>query len=89
VRFLAGDAFLAPLGLLMIAFGLFGAGLTAGLPVYAYDAFDGSARIAGLFYAALGAGAIVGTVLAVLIVRKVQPLRLAALGSWRSRCRSG
>jgi predicted MFS family arabinose efflux permease len=80
VRFLAGDAFLAPLGLLMIAFGLFGAGLTAGLPVYAYDAFDGSARIAGLFYAALGAGAIVGTVLAVLIVRKVQPLRLAALG---------
>ena len=47
--------------LTMIVFGLFGAGLSAGLPVYAYDEFDGSARIAGLFYAALGAGAIVGT----------------------------
>jgi predicted MFS family arabinose efflux permease len=80
LRFLARDGFLAPLGMLMITFGLFGAGLSAGLPVYAYDAFDGSARIAGLFYAALGAGAIVGTILAVVVVRKVQPLRLAALG---------
>ena len=80
LRFLARDGFLAPLGLLMITFGLFGAGLSAGLPVYAYDAFDGSARIAGLFYAALGAGAIVGTILAVVIVRKVPPLKLAALG---------
>lgn len=80
LRYLARDAFLAPLGLLMITFGLFGAGLSAGLPVYAYDTFDGSARIAGLFYAALGAGAIVGTILAVVIVRRVQPLRLAALG---------
>lgn len=80
LRFLARDRFLAPLGLLMITFGLFGAGLSAGLPVYAYDAFDGSSRIAGLFYAALGAGAIVGTALAVLVVRKLQPLRLAALG---------
>ena len=80
LRYLSRDSFLAPLGILMITFGLFGAGLSAGLPVYAYDAFDGSARIAGLFYAALGAGAIVGTVLAVVIVRKVQPLKLAALG---------
>jgi predicted MFS family arabinose efflux permease len=48
--------------------------------VYAYSEFDGSSRIAGLFYAALGAGAIVGTVLAVVFVRRVAPLRLAALG---------
>jgi predicted MFS family arabinose efflux permease len=80
LRYLARDGFLAPLGVLMVTFGLVGAGLSAGLPVYAYDAFDGSARIAGLFYAALGAGAIVGTVLAVVFVRRVAPLRLAALG---------
>ena len=80
LRYLARDGFLAPLGVLMITFGLFGAGLSAGLPVYAYDAFDGSARIAGLFYAALGAGAIVGTLLAVVVVRKIPPLRLSALG---------
>jgi MFS family permease len=80
LRFLTRDRLLAPMSVTMIVFGLFGAGLSAGLPVYAYDEFDGSARIAGLFYAALGAGAIVGTVLAMLLVRKVAPLRLAALG---------
>ena len=80
LRFLVRDRLLAPVGGTMIVFGLFAAGLSAGLPVYAYDEFDGSSRIAGLFYAALGAGAIAGTVLAVLVVRRVAPLRLAAFG---------
>lgn len=80
LRFLSRDRLLAPMGVTMVVFGLFSAGLSAGLPVYAYDEFDGSARIAGLFYAALGAGAIAGTVLAVLAVRRVAPLRLAAYG---------
>ena len=48
--------------------------------MYAYDEFDGRSWIAGLFYAALGAGAVVGSVFAVLAVRKVAPLRRAALG---------
>ena len=80
LRFLVGDRLLAPMAITMVVFGLFSAGLSAGLPVYAYDQFDGSSRIAGLFYAALGAGAIAGTVLAVLVVRKVAPLRLATYG---------
>jgi predicted MFS family arabinose efflux permease len=80
LRFLVHDRLLAPMGVTMVVFGLFSAGLSAGLPVYAFDEFDGSSRIAGLFYAALGAGAIVGTVLAVLVVRSVAPLRLAAYG---------
>ena len=46
---------------LVVVFGFLGAGMSAGLPVYAYDEFDGSAWIAGLFYAALGAGALVGS----------------------------
>lgn len=80
LRFLVRDRLLAPIGATMVVFGLFTAGLSAGLPVYAYDQFDGNSRIAGLFYAALGAGAIAGTVLAVLVVRRVAPLRLAAYG---------
>jgi len=80
VRFVVRDRLLAVTGGIMIAFGFLAAGLSAGLPVYAYDEFDANARIAGLFYAALGAGAIVGTVLAVLVVRRVTPLRLGALG---------
>jgi len=77
LRFVLGDRLLGPLAAAVVVTGFFGAGMSAGLPVYAYDQFDGSARIAGLFYAALGAGALVGSLLAVFAVRKVAPLRLA------------
>ena len=77
LRFLLQDRLLAPIAGVVIAFGFFGAGMSAGLPVYAFDEFDGSSRIAGLFYAALGAGALAGSLLAVVVVRRVAPLRLA------------
>jgi predicted MFS family arabinose efflux permease len=77
VRFLLGDRLLAPLAAAVVAFGFLGAGLSAGLPFYAFDEFEGSARIAGLFYTALGAGALVGSLVAVVAVRKVAPLRLS------------
>ena len=80
LRFLASDTLLGPLALTVTAFGFLGAGMSAGLPYYAYDEFDGHSWIAGLFYAALGAGAVVGSVLAVFAVKKVPPLRLAAFG---------
>jgi predicted MFS family arabinose efflux permease len=79
LRFVLRDPLLGPVAIAVVAFGLLGSGLSAGLPVYAYDEFDGSSRIAGLFYAALGAGALVGTLFAVLAVRRLAPLRLAGL----------
>jgi predicted MFS family arabinose efflux permease len=80
LRFVLSDRLLAPLAATMVVFGFLAAGMSAGLPVYAYDEFDGSAWIAGLFYAALGAGAVAGSVLAVFVVKRIPPLRLAALG---------
>jgi predicted MFS family arabinose efflux permease len=80
LRFLARDRLLAPMAAVVVGFGFLGAGMSAGLPVYAYDEFDGSSWIAGLFYSALGAGAVVGSVLAVFAVKRIPPLRLAALG---------
>jgi predicted MFS family arabinose efflux permease len=80
LRFLLSDRLLARLSATVVAFGFLGAGMSAGLPVYAYDEFDGRSWIAGLFYAALGAGAVVGSVLAVVVVKKIAPLRLAAVG---------
>ena len=80
LRFLLSDKLLAPMAATVVAFGFLSAGMSAGLPVYAYDEFDGSSWIAGLFYAALGAGALVGSLLAIVVVRKVAPLRLAAFG---------
>jgi len=79
VRFLLADRLLGPIAAVVVAFGFFMPGLSAGLPVYAFEAFDGSARIAGLFYAALGAGALVGSIVAVLAVRRLAPLRLSGL----------
>jgi len=78
LRFLRRDPLLGPMALVVIGFGFVGGGFSAGLPVYAYDEFGGSARLAGLFYSALGAGAVVGSLVAVAAVRKVPPLRLAS-----------
>jgi predicted MFS family arabinose efflux permease len=79
LRFLLGDRLLGQVALVVVAFGFLGAGLSAGLPFYAYDEFDGSSRIAGLFYTALGAGALLGSLFAVVAVRRVAPLRLSGL----------
>jgi predicted MFS family arabinose efflux permease len=80
LRFLASDRLLGPLALTVTAFGFLAAGMSAGLPVYAYDEFDGRSWVAGLFYAAIGAGAVVGSVLAIFVVKRVAPLKLAAFG---------
>jgi predicted MFS family arabinose efflux permease len=80
LRFLASDRLLGPLAATVTAFGFLGAGMSAGLPYYAYDQFGGRSWIAGLFYAALGAGAVVGSIAAVFVVKRVPPLRLAAFG---------
>ncbi|MBM2822409.1 MAG: transporter [Thermoleophilia bacterium] len=80
LRFLLEDKLLAPMAATVVVFGFLSAGMSAGLPVYAFDEFDGSSWIAGLFYTALGAGALVGSLVAVVAVRKVAPLRLAAFG---------
>jgi MFS family permease len=79
LRFLVRDRLLGPIAAVVVVFGLLSAGLSAGLPFYAYEEFDGSSRVAGLFYAALGAGAVVGSIVAVGAVKKVAPLRLSGL----------
>jgi MFS family permease len=78
VRFLFQDRLLGPIAGVVVGFGFLSAGMSAGLVFYAYDELDNS-RIAGLFYAALGAGALVGTFAAIAAVRKVPPLRLSGL----------
>ena len=63
----------------MIVLNFLGAGLSATLPFYAYDSFSGDSKVAGLFFMALGAGALLGSIGAVLVVKRVAPLRLAGL----------
>lgn len=78
IRFLLHDRLLRVLGATaMVANGL-GMMLATALPVLAYEEFDGSARVAGAFFAAFGAGAVVGSVVAVKVVGRFDPLRLGA-----------
>jgi predicted MFS family arabinose efflux permease len=46
--------------------------------VLAFQEFGGSSRVAGVFFAAFGAGAVVGSVIAVKIVPRFDPVRLGA-----------
>ena len=80
LRFVVRDGLLGPMAATVVVFGFLVTGMTAGLPVYAFDEFGGSSWIAGVFHAAFGAGALLGSVAAVLAVTRVAPLRLAGLG---------
>jgi MFS family permease len=79
LRFLARDPLLRPLSITALFLNMFGQMLAASLPVLAYDHFGGSSRVAGAFFAAFGAGAVVGSVLAVKLVPRFDPIRLGAV----------
>lgn len=78
VRFLVRDPLLAPMGLTALFLNMFGNMLAAALPVLAYEQYDGSSRLAGAFFAAFGGGAVVGSVAAVKLVARFDPIRLGA-----------
>jgi MFS family permease len=78
-RFLLRDPLLAPMGLTALFLNMFGNMLAASLPVLAYEQYDGSSRIAGAFFAAFGGGAVVGSVAALKLVPRFDPIRLGAV----------
>jgi MFS family permease len=79
IRFFVRDRLLAPMGATVIALNFVGSAIAATIPFYAFDVF-GSSRVAGLFYTAGGAGALVGSIFAMVAVKRFTPLRLAGLG---------
>lgn len=77
IRFLLRDRLLRVLGLTALVANGFGQMLGAGLTVLAYDEYA-SAKVAGAFFAAFGLGAVLGSVVAVRLVGRHDPLRLGA-----------
>ncbi len=80
LRFLLRDDLLWRIGLAAIFLNMFGAMMSAALPVLAFDEFDESSRVAGALFASLGAGALVGMVIAMKLMPRFKPLKLAAVG---------
>jgi Major Facilitator Superfamily len=79
VRFILSDRLLLPLAVTALLLNGFGQMLVAGLPVLAYEQFDGSSQVAGALFAALGAGVVPGSVAAIRVVPKFDPIRLGAV----------
>jgi MFS family permease len=79
VRFLLRDRLLGPLSGSALVLNALGQMLVAALPVLAYEHFGGSSRVAGAFFASFGAGAVVGMVIAMKLLPRVDPIRLGAV----------
>lgn len=79
ISFFFRDRLLGPLGATVIVLNFVGSSIAATIPFYAFDAFE-SSRIAGLFYTAGGAGALLGSIAAMMVVKRLAPLRMAGLG---------
>jgi MFS family permease len=80
LRFLLRDPLLWRIGLAAVFLNMFGSALSAALPVLAFDEFSESSQVAGALFASLGAGALLGMVLAMKLMPRFKPLKLAAIG---------
>ena len=80
LRFLLRDPLLWRIGLAAVFLNMFGSMMSAALPVLAFDDFGESSRVAGALFASLGAGALLGMVLAMKLMPRFKPLKLAAFG---------
>jgi MFS family permease len=79
VRFLLRDPLMRRLMPTALVLNALGQLLAISLPVLAFEEFGGSSRVAGVFFAAFGAGAVVGSLIALKVVPKFEPVRLAAV----------
>jgi len=77
IRFLFHDRLLRVLGVTAMITNVLGQMIGAGLTVLAYEEYD-SSRVAGLLFAAFGIGAVLGSVVAVRLVNRFDPLCLGA-----------
>ncbi len=80
LRYVVHDKLLGPMMAAAAFINFVAQGLIAMLPVLAVRRFDADPKIVGFFFAAFGAGALGGSILASQIVRKVPLLRLAGVG---------
>lgn len=78
VRYVLRSRLLVVLCVTMLAMEFFFTLFMATLPVFAYSHYDQNARIAGVFYAAMGAGALLGAPVVSGVVRRFGALHVAA-----------
>jgi MFS family permease len=80
LRYILRTRLLVVLCITMLTMEVFFALFVTTLPVFAYSEYDQNARIAGVFYAAMGAGALLGMPVVSGVVRRFGALHVAAAG---------
>jgi predicted MFS family arabinose efflux permease len=81
LRYLRRDRLVARASLSTLVFGFLFPILVASFPVLAYQRYHQNARVAGLLLSTIGAGQVVGSLIAYRLVTRVPPLRLAAIAA--------
>jgi MFS family permease len=79
LRYVVRDKLLGPMMAAAAFINFTAQGLIAMLPVLVVRRFDADPKIVGFFFAAFGAGALIGSLVAAQIVRKVPLLKLAGV----------
>ena len=79
LRYVVHDRLLGPMMAAAAFINFVAQGLIAMLPVLVVRRFDADSHIVGYFFAAFGAGALIGSLVAAQVVRKVPLLKLAGL----------
>lgn len=80
VRYVLRSRLLVVLCITMLTMEVFFTLFMTTLPVLAYSDYERNARLAGVFYAAMGAGALLGMAVVAVVVRRFGALRVAAGG---------
>ncbi|HXP20055.1 MAG TPA: MFS transporter [Streptosporangiaceae bacterium] len=80
-RFVLGNPLLRRVSAAALLFGLFFPALLASLPVVADRRFDANPKVAGLLFAAWGAGALIGLYGVMRFASKLPPIRMGALAA--------
>jgi MFS family permease len=81
LRYLRRDTLLLRVSLSSLLFGFMFPMLAASFPVIAYEQFHRNARVAGLLFAVIGAGQVVGSLLTYRLVTRVRPMVLASIAA--------
>jgi MFS family permease len=82
LAYLRHDILLAQVSLSSLTFGFLFPMLGASLPVLAYQQYNHNPRVAGLLFAVIGGGQVVGSLLAFRLVTRVPGMRLAAIAAF-------
>ena len=78
IRYLTRDRLLGPMTLTVIVLDGAAGALAVAVPLLAYTRYDSDPHVAGWLFTGFGVGAVIGSVLAIKLLDRFPPLRLAS-----------